>query len=153
MAGNKFYVTRIMTNQREYGPLFFQKISKVIDSLNQIPTTKLQGATIGETFTAFQSWQITSGLDYSQWLCGQTATYVENIEANDKIAIYPNPFNNTISIDIADPQAHQVAVFNVMGERVFVNRFHKHAAIDLSSFSKGLYFLRLDNKTIKISKE
>jgi len=53
---DKFYVTRIMTNQREYGPLFFQKISKVIDSLNIIPSSKLQWATIGETFTAFQAW-------------------------------------------------------------------------------------------------
>jgi len=149
---NKFYVTRIMTNQREYGPLFFQKISKVIDSLNLIPSLKMQWATIGETFTAFQSWQITSGLDHSQWLCGETISGVENLETNTKFLIYPNPFSNWVSIDFTDNQEHKIEVFDYLGSLLYSSLSNANHTIDLSKFSNGIYLIRIDNRTKKIIK-
>ncbi|MBM3418365.1 MAG: T9SS type A sorting domain-containing protein [Bacteroidetes bacterium] len=149
---NKFYVTRIMTNQREYGPLFFQKISKVIDSLNLIPSSKLQWATIGETFTAFQAWQTNSGLDHSQWLCGQTTTGVENLETNNKFLIYPNPFSNTVSIDFTDHQEHKIEVFDYLGSLLYSCIINANTTIDLSKFSNGIYLIRIDSRAEKIIK-
>ena len=149
---NKFYVTRIMTNQREYGPLFFQKISKVIDSLNLIPSSKLQWATIGETFTAFQAWQTTSGLDHSQWLCGQTTTGVENLETNNKFSIYPNPFSNIVSIDFIDNQVHKIEVVDYLGSISYSSILFANTTIDLSKFSNGIYLIRIDSRTEKIIK-
>lgn len=149
---DKFYVTRIMTNQREYGPLFFQKISKVIDSLNILPSSKLQWATIGETFTAFQAWQTTSGLDHSQWLCGQTITGVDNLEANNKFSIYPNPFTNMVSIDFSDNQAHRIEVVDYLGSVLYSSIINANTTIDLSKFSNGIYLIRIDGRTEKIIK-
>jgi hypothetical protein len=149
---NKFYVTRIMTNQREYGPLFFQKISKVIDSLNLIPSSKLQWATIGETFTAFQAWQTTSGLDHSQWLCGQTTTGVDNLEANNKFSIYPNPLTNMVSIDFTDNQAHRIEVVDYLGSILYSSIINASTTIDLSKFSNGIYLIHIDGITEKIIK-
>ena len=40
---DRFYVTRIMTNQREYGPMFFQKIARVIDSLTPFQPDNCNG--------------------------------------------------------------------------------------------------------------
>lgn len=149
---NKFYVTRIMTNQREYGPLFFRKISKVIDSLNLIPSSKLQWATIGETFTAFQTWRTISGLGHSQWLCGQTTTDVQNLETNDKFLIYPNPFSNKVSIDFADNQKHKIEVVDYLGSILFSRITNANSIIDLSKISNGIYLIRIDNRTEKIIK-
>jgi len=149
---NKFYVTRIMTNQREYGPLFFQKISKVIDSLNLIPSSKLQWATISETFTSFQAWQTTSGLDHSQWLCGQTTSDIENFGINNKILIYPNPFSNTVSIDFNDAQEHKIEVVDNLGSILYSLIINSNTAIDLSKFSNGLYIVFVDGRAQKIIK-
>jgi len=149
---NKFYVTRIMTNQREYGPLFFQKISKVIDSLNLIPSSKLQWATISETFTSFQAWQTSSGLNYSQWLCGQTTSDIENFGINNKILIYPNPFSNTVSIDFNDAQEHKIEVVDNLGSILYSLIINSNTAIDLSKFSNGLYIVFVDGRAQKIIK-
>ncbi|GAB4199692.1 MAG: hypothetical protein Fur0023_02240 [Bacteroidia bacterium] len=149
---NKFYVTRIMTNQREYGPLFFQKISKVIDSLNIIPPTKLKWATISETFTAFQAWQTASGLDHSQWLCGQASTGVENLETTNKLLIYPNPTDNLINIDFTDNQNHNIEVLDCLGNKLYSGIHNTTATIDLTTFSNGIYLIRVDSRTEKIIK-
>jgi hypothetical protein len=149
---NKFYVTRIMTNQREYGPLFFQKLSTVIDSLNLIPSSKLQWATIGETFSAFQAWQTASGQDYSQWLCGQTTTGTENIETKRSFLIYPNPFSGMISIDFTENQEHTVEVIDYLGNIVYSSIINANTSIDLSKLSTGIYLLRLDGRIEKIVK-
>lgn len=148
---DKFYVTRIMTNQREYGPLFFQKISKVIDSLNLIPSSKLQWATVSETFAAFQSWQTSSGLDHSQWLCGQATTAVEDVIPDESdYQVYPNPFHHVISIVSPDNQEHHIEIVNQLGCRVYSGVMNTRSTIDLSALSDGIYFLRIDNRTIEL---
>jgi len=149
---NKFYVTRIMTNQREYGPLFFQKISKVIDSLNLIPSSKLHWTTIRETFTAFQSWQISSGLDYSQWLCGQTTTGIDENEKSRNYKIYPNPFNNILTIEVSDAQKHRIEIIDFLGRIIYKSVIQSGTSVDLSNFSKGIYLIRIDSKTEKAIK-
>ena len=149
---NKFYVTRIMTNQREYGPLFFQKISKVIDSLNLIPSSQLQWATINETFTAFQSWQISSGLDYSQWQCGQTITGIDEVANVNNYIIYPNPFTNNITIDFYDEQKHRVEIVDFLGRVIYTSTVQSETTVDLSKFLNGIYLVRVDDLAEKIIK-
>lgn len=147
---NKFYVTRIMTNQREYGPLFFQKISKVIDSLKLIPSSKLEWTTISETFTAFQAWQISSGLDYSQWLCGQNISGIDETENNSNVKIYPNPFTNILTIEVSDAQYHPVEIADFLGRIVYNGKIQSKLSVNLSGFSNGIYFIRIERKTVKI---
>ncbi|NUQ25309.1 MAG: T9SS type A sorting domain-containing protein [Saprospiraceae bacterium] len=141
---DKFYVTRIMTNQREYGPLFFQKIARVIDSLNTIPSSQMRWATISETFSAFQEWQVNSGLDYSQWQCGQFVTSVAEIANDDFFSIYPNPSAGNYSIDFIDDLDHQIQVFDLMGKSIFFTTSNKNTEINLSSFSNGFYVVKID---------
>jgi hypothetical protein len=139
---NKFYVMRIMTNQREYGPLFFSKISRVIDSLNLIPATQLKWATIGEAFTAFQAWEITSGLDHSQWLCGETLNGVTEAEQN-AMSIYPNPADAILNINLGDQKINEIEIMDVEGKCVLrkdVEGISSAYQLDVSTLSPGLYF-------------
>lgn len=147
---NKFYVTRIMTNQREYGPLFFQKLSRVIDSLKLIPSSQLEWATISETFTAFQAWQTSSGLDYSQWLCGQNSVGVDESNFNEtSFQLFPNPTNNSVSIKFNDSKDHIIEIYDLIGNRILSSQIHDEGKINLSNFSQGLYFVNCDGKSIK----
>ncbi|MFN5214521.1 MAG: T9SS type A sorting domain-containing protein [Bacteroidota bacterium] len=149
---DRFYVTRIMTNQREYGPLFFSKITNVIDSLNAIPSSKLQWATIGETFTAFQNWQISSGKDHSQWLCGETissSSYPEIIPATS----YPNPVLQTCTIQFNDQQKHNLNLYTICGRLLYQEVFTGDITLDMRGYMPGVYLCNIDqNKPIKLIK-
>lgn len=149
---NKFYVTRIMTNQREYGPLFFTKLTKVIDSLNVISPSKLKWATLTEMFSAFQTWQTSSGLDYSQWLCGQTVSETQNQELSTAYRITPNPFTDRLYVSFMDRQTHHMVVTDALGHAIYQNYSRSYVSIDLSPYPSGLYMVHLDNKVEKVMK-
>ncbi|MBN8701692.1 MAG: T9SS type A sorting domain-containing protein [Bacteroidetes bacterium] len=152
--GNKFYVTRIMTNQREYGPLFFQKINKVIDSLNAIGSNKLEWATISEVFTAFQAWQQTPA-DYSQWLCGQTATgIVTTTLLQDAFTISPNPSNGVCMVSATDFNKHEIVVYDYLGKKIMDATLTQKCELNLSNLNSGIYQLLIDGAFIsRIVKE
>lgn len=151
---DKFYITRIMTNQREYGPLFFKKIARVIDSLNLIPASKLQWATVSECFAAFQSWQASSGLEYSQWRCGQTVTGAAGPEVNEMgCVIYPNPSDGVFRIELPDEMPHLIELYDLFGNLILKKEIAAATTIDYSQYRPGLYFLSIDKRhTRKIVK-
>lgn len=147
---NKFYVTRIMTNQREYGPLFFQKLSKVIDSLKLIPSNQLEWATISETFTAFQSWQTSSGLEYSQWLCGQNSVDLDQNNLNETVfQLFPNPTSNLIKIKLNDNNIHSIKIYDIIGNLLISEKIINEGEINLTEYSQGMYFVNCDGKSLK----
>ncbi len=150
---NKFYVTRIMTNQREYGPMFFQKIAKVIDSLNVISPAQFQWATISETFTAFQSWQSSSSLEHSQWLCGQTLASQSSNVLSPTFSIYPNPFSNFVTIRFPDILFHTIALYDSQGHIVHTAKGFSNTTLELSHLHAGLYFLKTDGSYRTLIKE
>lgn len=150
---DKFYVTRIMTNQRDYNTVFFQKLSRIMDSLTLIPDTELKWATISETFTAFEAWQTSSGLDFSQWRCGDTYTVgVDENATRSFYSIHPNPFTNTLTIEVPDLQKHRVEIVDFTGKVVFNDQIQSKLSIDLFNLSNGIYLLRVDENTEKLIK-
>jgi len=87
------------------------------------------------------------------------AVYTEN-----GIKIYPNPTsgqltinNEQLTINCEDKGACPlVEVYNVVGQVVFTSQLSKlspETTIDISHISAGLYFLKIDGKTVKIVKE
>lgn len=145
---DKFYVTRIMTNQRQYGPMFFQKISKVLDSLTQIPDTQLKWATVSETFAAFQNWQTTSVSDYSQWQCGQVITGTE-MTRQPAFVIAPNPCRDKFSIQFDDNENHVVELIDVNGRVLFSGSISNNETITLPPSAAGMMVARIDRKFSK----
>lgn len=145
---DKFYVTRIMTNQREYGPMFFTKISKVIDSLNLISSDYLQWATISESFDAFNAWRQDSGNDYSQWLCGETYNQIVNNEKTF-FKIYPNPALETISFKFENDNLHELVIFSNEGKQIYSGYINNDESIDISEFSSGIYSIKVDNQNFE----
>lgn len=67
---NKFYCSTITLGQDEFGPTLFNKIMTICDSVNSWGTAKIQWATLSNKMINFHAWQSTPN-DYSQWLCGQ----------------------------------------------------------------------------------
>lgn len=149
---DKFYVTRIMTNQREYGPMFFSKISRLIDSLNLIPTDQLKWATIGETFEAFKEWQMQNDQEYSQWQCGETLTSNENVDPDVKMVVSPNPFLDELNVVLPEEKLYETSIYNAAGEKVYCQYKAGFFSIDTSTFPVGMYFMLIGGKVSKLIK-
>ena len=152
---DKFYVTRIMTNQREYGPLFFQKLTTVLDALSTVPSSQLEWATIGESFGAFQDWQIASSLDYSQWMCGETIEAgLKDREIIEHYSIFPNPSKGIFTFTFSDDESHSIVIQDLSGKVILDQIISTNQTINLENNSKGMYFVSIDNQKInKIIKE
>ncbi len=152
---DKFYNTRIMTNQRDYGPAFFQKISNVIDSLNKLPFTKFQWANLSESLAAFNAWRLNTGMDSSQWLCGQAASVInENTSEKKSFFVIPNPSTGTFSILFNDNKTHKIELYDFMGKLLHYVAARNTSEFSISIFPNGLYFVKVDEKEFeKIVKE
>jgi hypothetical protein len=81
---------------------------------------------------------------------------VQELQANTNIAIYPNPaVNGKINISLGQAAAKnvQVIIYDNTGKAVFhtTKNAANNITLDLSSLSKGLYFISI-NSDNKISK-
>ena len=148
---DKFYVYSITINQSHFGPMLFQKVSTICDSINSWGTNKVQWATLTEKIDRFTVWQQTPN-DYSQWLCGQTVTGINESLKTLNYTIYPNPFNSVINIDMHDEKEHHIEIIDFLGQVLFTSIIQSVTSIDLSKFGNGIYLVRVDNRTEKIIK-
>lgn len=79
----------------------------------------------------------------------EAAAITENTELCD-LSVYPNPSNGIFNIKYHGPDKVKFEVFNVFGNRILeINENKiKNRMIDLRSFSKGIYFVRMINNDI-----
>lgn len=76
-------------------------------------------------------------------LTGAVITSVGEVAFDSKVAVFPNPAADILNISYGfNNQNTQVALIDVTGQTVYQNN-QMVQSIDLSSFSKGIYFLRI----------
>ncbi len=69
---------------------------------------------------------------------------------NDKIKVYPNPISSILNIENLEENS-QIEILNNVGQIIYSeNKSIK--SIDFSSFSSGIYFLKINNNIYKIIK-
>jgi poly(3-hydroxybutyrate) depolymerase len=71
----------------------------------------------------------------------------------DKIKVYPNPTNSKITVTGASNQTIEYSIFNVFGQLVLSGSGTSDTLqINLSELDSQVYFLKINNKVIKIIK-
>lgn len=74
----------------------------------------------------------------------------KNQSTENSVKIYPNPANNTFTIDmskIETPDNSEVMIFDVLGKSEFRKTFNtKIYTIDASSFKNGIHFIKITTK-------
>ena len=71
----------------------------------------------------------------------------------DTINVYPNPTNSKITVTGAFNQTIEYSIFNVFGQLVLSGSGTSDTLqIDLSELDSQVYFLKINNKVIKIIK-
>jgi hypothetical protein len=77
---------------------------------------------------------------------------IEELLKEEQVTIYPNPASEKITIVLKDNSYSELEVkcFDVLGHEIFqTNTFNKVIQMDVSKFSKGIYFIQLQSKDEK----
>ena len=80
---------------------------------------------------------------------------VEELFNDENVLVFPNPASDKITISIRDNSFSEISIrcFDVIGNEVFeLATFNKSTQIDVSHFSKGIYFIHLQSKDEKLLK-
>ncbi|PQJ79509.1 T9SS type A sorting domain-containing protein [Polaribacter porphyrae] len=62
----------------------------------------------------------------------------------DEISFYPNPAKNQIQLSNIDGVSAEIRIFNLLGKQVFHQSKISEKTIDISSFNKGIYLVKID---------
>jgi len=86
-----------------------------------------------------------------------TLALKQNNNSFSFVNIAPNPFQNTIKLNLQLLNTCSISIFNNLGKVVFVNnKYLSNHDIDLSFLSSGIYYLKaqnnLEQKTFKLIK-
>ena len=102
---------------------------------------------------------------YSAWIKDIAAVYsvncssvlsIDNKENGTDISIFPNPVKDSMTLSAKQP-IENIAIYNIIGQKVTSKRAIMNNRIDVSNLSKGMYILNVEidgaRKSIKFVKE
>ena len=83
--------------------------------------------------------------------CGSAQTITVNSDCNlsnqefkkSKVAIYPNPVNDVLNINLENSIISSVTIFNTLGQKVYFS-YSTTSQINVSKLEAGAYFLKVD---------
>ncbi|MFD0932157.1 T9SS type A sorting domain-containing protein [Psychroflexus salinarum] len=67
--------------------------------------------------------------------------------------IYPNPTGSLININPKSSESFNIALFDITGKRVLKTQIKGMSVLDLSSYTKGVYFAKIDNGSQSVTKK
>ncbi|MDR1182893.1 MAG: T9SS type A sorting domain-containing protein, partial [Bacteroidales bacterium] len=91
-----------------------------------------------------QGWELTYDTD---------VLGISDIEKNNTINIFPNPAQDKIQIISEETPLTAIEIINIQGQVIHRGKidFKRNLEVDISSFSSGMYFVRLTNSMNLIS--
>ena len=93
----------------------------------------------------------------------QTVYYFDNISfgspislgldsvSNESFKLYPNPVEDHLYIQSSDTTIKNIDIYNIVGKRIYSSSSENR--LDMSSYSAGIYFVKINNSTFKIVKK
>ena len=93
----------------------------------------------------------------------QTVYYFDNISfgspislgldivSNESFKLYPNPVEDYLYIQSSDTTIKNIDIYNILGKKIY--SISSENRLDMSSYSAGIYFVKINNSTFKIVKK
>jgi len=92
------------------------------------------------------------GLSLIQKVTFGTFTALSNTyEADNTLSVYPNPSSDVIHIKNLTCSAQEIAIYSVNGCKVLDFNVVGNK-VDIGCLTKGIYFIKINNQTIKFAK-
>ena len=98
-------------------------------------------------------WQFVSRYDINGLIGCITTSINENNGQTDNYKVFPNPFNQVLTIEVKSAQSNDFSIYNVIGELVKSGKLNSQInTIDLSSLAPNVYILNIENQSIGLIK-
>lgn len=77
---------------------------------------------------------------------------VPTIITNQAIQVYPNPATDQINVSVSESPNTQVEIYSAVGQLIKQLKLDQsgHASFDVSGYSKGMYLVKIGNKSTKV---
>lgn len=94
-----------------------------------------------------------------------TEVFFDNIELYDTaslsvdksstftLKVYPNPANNYVIVEPDNSEFLEISIFDTLGKNVMPNSVLKNSRLDVSSLSRGVYFMRINANSTQVTKK
>jgi hypothetical protein len=69
------------------------------------------------------------------------------------VNVYPNPVADIINIELSNNQPTKVSLVNILGSQIIHKSITTSEKLDVTNFSKGIYFLLIENATGKATQK
>ncbi len=87
--------------------------------------------------------------DFCENSTAQTITILDEVSIqnteNNLFQIYPNPSNGVFEIENNTNDNIYLEILNIEGKIIYTSNFNNKTKIDLSNYSKGIYFIKLNS--------
>jgi hypothetical protein len=135
-------------NSDALGQLHHQMLSAQ-GGLNQTSSGVLVAQTIGQTSVIgnYSNNNLNVGQGFQQSKVGRL--YIKGLNKEISLTIFPNPFENQITISYNAQELVNVTIFDMTGKLIYKNNLSfisENNTIDVSFFSTGVYLVRLQSK-------
>jgi polyhydroxybutyrate depolymerase len=98
-------------------------------------------------------WQFVSRYDINGLIGCISSSINENNDQAENYKVFPNPFNQELTIEVKSPQANDFEIYNVIGELVISGKLNSQInTINLSSLAPNVYILNVKNQSIRLVK-
>ena len=98
-------------------------------------------------------WQFVSRYNINGLIGCITTSINENNGQTDNYKVFPNPFNQKLTIEVKSAQSNDFKIYNVIGELVTSGKLNSQVnTIDLSSLAPNVYILNIENQSIRLIK-
>jgi hypothetical protein len=116
---------------------------------NPVPGTQLTAGIYTITANVTDGSGNTSACTFELTVQEVLATNDYNLESG--LAIFPNPASNVITIASKNVDLSSVVIMDILGKQIYAADFinSESTSIDISAFSKGMYFVKINNSTTK----
>jgi hypothetical protein len=130
------------------GQLHHQMLSAQ-GGLNQTSSGVLVAQTIGQTSVIgnYSNNNLNVGQGFQQSKVGRL--HIKGLNKEISLTIFPNPFENQITISYNAQELVNVTIFDMTGKLIYKNNLSfisENNTIDVSFFSTGVYLVRLQSK-------
>ena len=81
---------------------------------------------------------------------------ISESNSQNYIKVFPNPTSNSFTIQYSSQRKEELTIYNILGEQVYKDNWllgQMQKSIDVSTFSKGMYIIKLGGAVQKIIKE
>jgi len=77
---------------------------------------------------------------------GTSITGIESLINTSGLFIYPNPFNDKLSISMTDTDISDIIIYDVSSRKLFQQKFANSVSLNTEQLAKGIYLYEVKNK-------